>query len=150
MTRFTHQLLTYALLVAYGSVSLLGQGLHLLSAGHGLHVGDNVVECVEHHSHEEHGLAHHGHGGDAAPADEATHASGLAIQSRECNTQSHACEVCQFLGQVRSVPPAFVLAATPAQVADYAPHSAEATFSPVSLGPQAPRGPPAALFAWTA
>lgn len=143
MKRSTRQLLTYALLAAYSGVSLLGQGLHLLTAGHGAHVGDRVVECVEHHSHNEHAFALHGSGSLAASADEATHAAGLAIQSHECHTQSHACEVCQFLGQVRSLPPALVLAATTACIADDVPRSAESPFSPISLGPHAPRGPPA-------
>jgi hypothetical protein len=142
MKHSSRLLLTYALLVAYSSVVLLGQGMHLLSVGHGSHVGDHVVECLEHHSHAEHDFARHEHGGPVASADQASHSSELAIQSNACNNQSHACAVCQFLGQARSVPPAIVLATSNDHVADFVPLRAESAFLPIAFGPHAPRGPP--------
>ena len=87
-----------------------------------------------------------GHGNDAAqPAGNATYDSEPALTANNGDTHSHICEICQFLFQSIS---------QPAQVAppvDWQPLAVAAIsfpqsiYSPTSVGPQAPRGPPLAV-----
>jgi hypothetical protein len=119
------KLLTSLLLALYGSVSLLGYGLHEIA---GVHHHDHGVPAVAaqvgHHHH--HGPCSHHHG----PA-------GGSL------THAHDCEICVFLDQVRSEVPQLATAEFTEQLIADAVVAAPRVFSETAIGLHAPRGPPA-------
>jgi hypothetical protein len=130
------QFLRYVLLATYASISLLGDGLHLL-----LPEGDHQhhhhgIYVVSHSCHDE---QHADHDHDNDPCDCAEDAP-LAIS--ESDADSHVCEICSFLldavsqlaevsGPIDWQPLIVVAHANPQPI-----------YSLTYLGPQAPRGPP--------
>jgi hypothetical protein len=134
------KLLTYAITAVYGGLSLLGQGLHLLSEEHGPHFGGNVVECESHHgSHDAAACIL-----NLAGPLEAEQSGVPQLRANGCVTYSHACEVCEFLAQARSLPPQLAAAIERPHVAIIAPCVPPSFSALINLGPHAPRGPPIA------
>ena len=131
MRRSLRKLLTCSLLATYAGVSLLGYGLHWLTSGEDHHHDLCRVVCTE-HAHASHDHADHDH---ASPS----------FTTGGCVTDSHACEICEFLAHAVSQPPQ--IATTPdlhVLVADVPCHSQDFN-SPTILGLHAPRGPPQPL-----
>src|SRR5689334_13205498 len=133
------------LLVWCTSVSVLGQGLHLLVPGHTHHCYHHHAQCVV--SHSFHHQAHkHRHAGDEPVA----YAGSLARGSSSLATafvrgeaaETHVCGICAFLYQRLGVPVEIAehLTWQPLSVSLHA--VAKEMDSTTSLGPQAPRGPP--------
>ncbi len=144
--------LTFALLAAYGAIALLGQGLHSLAPHAGHHHGLDVVRCAIHgdehwhhdhlHGHDHHHDANGDHDhGPAGPAD-AEHDGGLVVTSSECAAHSHVCEICAFLSQLRSERAVLAAAVEWQPVAVAAICPPQRSYTPTSVGPHAPRGPP--------
>ncbi len=128
-------LLTYVLLATYAGIGILGEGLHGLvpEAGHNHHLGLTIVRCTDAH-----------YGGDQQYAARDT-TNDLASLTANCHSDSHLCEICQFLFEAISQP-----AEAPASI-DWQP-LVVATYSlprlihtPISLGSHVPRGPPLLL-----
>ena len=124
------------MLATYAGISILGEGLHELmpEAGHQHH--DGIFVVVTHQS---------GRGDPAAGfAGNLAYDSKPGLTANNGDVDSHICEICEFLFQSTS---------QPAQVAppvDWQPLVVAAVsvpqpiYSPASVGPQAPRGPPLA------
>jgi hypothetical protein len=141
------QLITVTLLALYGAVGLLGHGLHLLSGEDHHHIGRHVVRCSDHgeeHSHHHHHHADHRHH-HPATADEAERDTGLGMASSDCVPHCHDCQICAFLLQVRSEQPTVVTVVFSTQVVGAVPAALQRSYLPISVGPHAPRGPPASL-----
>jgi hypothetical protein len=140
--------LSYFLLATFASISLLGEGLHVLTLE------------VEHHHHHHRGLCvvtHARHdlriddqkvdfGVDARlfanGAERGATSADAVLTADDGEDDSHVCKICAFLAQVLSQPVEF------AAPLDWKPFVAAAqsrqqlTCTTTSLGPQAPRGPP--------
>jgi hypothetical protein len=123
------------LLATYAGIALLGEGLHELmpDAGHQHHHGLAVVHCAGDH------CCHAGH----ADHDNVSQLASLTVNS---DSDSHVCEICQFLFQAISQP-ANVAAPIDWQplVAANSQQPQQLLHLPISLGSHAPRGPPQLL-----
>jgi hypothetical protein len=124
--RAGRKLLILSLMALYGSVSLLGYGLHELSPAH-----QHAHATGTPHAHSHAGCSHHHH-----------HAYPL-IPDRPGLSDAHDCDICQLLHQLRSELPQIVafdgwqpLQTEIAGVARVQPSRAQA-------GLHVPRGPPA-------
>jgi hypothetical protein len=131
------RLLSLMLLGVYGSIVLLGHGLHELSAVHHHHHGPALVAAHVGHHHHDHGHPHHhgpysGHHHHPAPAP-----TGDSI------SHTHDCEICEFLAQIRSEMPQLVSADFSTRCVAEAAVAAPRVISQTPLGLHAPRGPPA-------
>ena len=127
------KLLTCILLATYASISLLGEGLHSLmpEAGHQHHHGLYVVTVNgERPHHDDHHASRSG-----------VHAA-VAVSSCGGDAESHICEICQFLFQSISQPVEMAAPIDWQPLVDAAVSLPEPIYSPASVGPQAPRGPP--------
>jgi hypothetical protein len=141
MRSFIGKLLSLTILAIYASVSLLGQGLHLLTphSHHAVRHSTSVAahcHCHEHHCQRSSDVA------DSQPSVEA-HASQSGFRSGEI-VETHSCEICAFLALAVSPPP---LAPTPliSEPLTVATISAPQPFyASIKLGANAARGPPAA------
>jgi hypothetical protein len=145
------QLVTVTLLGLYGTISLLGHGLHWLSAEDHRHIGRQVVRCsdagADHGHHHHHGHDHHGehHHHDSAAANEAEDDATLGVASTDCAAHCHDCQVCALLLQVRSEQAKLDFKIVWQQVVSAAPAALQRSYSPISVGLHAPRGPPLGL-----
>jgi hypothetical protein len=126
------KLLTAGLVALYGGISLLGYGLHELAPAHHHHaeLGHSAHACQHCSGHE--------HCDPAANDDLAAESAAIGNAAHD----SHECEICVFLAQMRSEQP-LVVAEIAWQhfVADaviVAPRIASQTI----LGLHIPRGPP--------
>ena len=140
------KILTCSLLATYAGISLLGQGLHLLTPHDGHHHGFEVVHCTTHgHAHEAHCCAGEEHSRDGHHGDHDQSAAGRFVVADGSISDSHACEICEFLFQAVSQPPQ--IAATPdlhILVADVScPH--KSLYSLTIVGLHSARGPPQLL-----
>jgi hypothetical protein len=141
----TRSILSCAAIAAYAIVALPGPALHEFLPGHGLHDGMNVVECATHHhsgdsdcvshQHVHHGCEHH----TASASD----VDGVRVQAQHCDLQSHACGICEYVALARSLPPQALRLTAGSHVVDETRCPAILTYLASSLGPQAPRAPPA-------
>jgi hypothetical protein len=139
--------LSCLLLATYAGISILGDGLHWLAHESGHHHGLVVVTCRDHCcAHAEHGADCHDHGsshcsgeGCGVPSTEPV------VTANDGDADSHVCGICAFLFQAVSQP------AEVAATIDWQPLVVVAVsvpqliYSPTSLGPHAPRGPPLLL-----
>jgi hypothetical protein len=146
MRSAVYKLLTCSLLATYVGISVLGQGLHLLTPDHGHHHhGLQVVTCTAHgHCHGGTCCANHPHS-EHADHEDRNHAPAGQIVTAGGASDSHNCEICEFLFQAVSQPP--LIAAVPdlhSLVAVAAlPH--HEIYSSAILGLHAARGPPQLL-----
>lgn len=126
MRRAGRKLLILSLMALYGSVSLLGYGLHELSPAH-----QHAHSTGTPHAHSHAGCSHHHH--HSLPP----------IPDRPGLSDSHDCDICQLLDQLRSELPQI------AAVGDWQPLRADipsvSANRPVKAlgGLHVPRGPPA-------
>jgi hypothetical protein len=157
MKSAARKILALTLLATYGGVAFLGQGLHFLAPHAGHHHGLEVVRCSIHgdehwqHDVEQHDHDHHGHSHDqdreSADSDAGCYGEcdGLIVTSSECAAESHVCEICAFLFQLKSERTDLAAAVDWQPVAvDFAPLQPP-TYQPTVLGPHAPRGPPVSI-----
>jgi hypothetical protein len=134
----SRNLLTYLLLATYAGIALLGEGLHELmpEAGHHHHLGLAIVHCSGDHCCDHDGQS---------DGDEHHTASGLASLTVNCHSDSHVCEICQFLLQAISQP------AEVAPPIDWQPlvvataSLPQPIYTATTRGDHAPRGPPLLL-----
>jgi hypothetical protein len=125
--RAGRKLLILSLMALYGSVSLLGYGLHELSPAH-----QHAHASGKPHTHSHAGCSHQHH---AHPP----------IPDRPGLSDAHDCDICQLLDQLRSELPQI------AAVGDWRPLLAEipsvSANRPVKApaGLHVPRGPPAII-----
>jgi hypothetical protein len=126
--------LTWTMLATYAGISLLGHGLHWLTPEdehhyHGL--AAVVYTCA----------AHHAHDGDCC-ADDHDQRSAVPTVTKSSITDSHDCEICEFLIHAVSQPAQVVT--TPDLHALVAEFSCEpqGIYSQALLGLHAARGPP--------
>jgi hypothetical protein len=131
------QFLSYVLVATYASISLLGDGLHLLlpAGEHQHHHGLYVVS----HRCDDSLYASHVHEAICCGSSEYTE-----FTASDCNADSHICEVCAFLYQAISQP-AEVAAPINWQPLVVAHADPQPLYSWTSLGAHAPRGPPLLL-----
>ncbi len=146
MRSIHRQLVCGTLLALYGVISLLGHGLHWLSPEERHHHGRQVGHC-EHdhvgHAHHHHGHAHHHHA--QAPLKRADRDRPQGFAATECATLAHDCDICTFLLQARSERPQLATTIVWHQVVAAALAAVQRSYSPISLGPHAARGPPSLL-----
>jgi hypothetical protein len=137
-----HKLLTCTLLATYVGISLLGQGLHELTPGHEHHHGFEVVTCTAHTHGDGDCCEHHQHGESGHHDDHDSQPVGPVVAATDGASDSHTCEICEFLVQAVSQPPQI------ATVPDLHPLVAVAAtphveiYSQAILGLHAARGPP--------
>jgi len=130
MPSLPRKLLTAGLLAIYGGIAVLGYGLHELAPGH--HHGP-AGECVAHDHDHDHGDC----------SDDVCHSHDHAVSpSGKSISDSHECEICVFLDQIRSERPTLA-----ADVVWYYQVAAVGVETPHILsqavpGLHAPRGPP--------
>jgi hypothetical protein len=131
MRTLPRKLLTAGLLAIYGGIAVVGYGLHDLAPGH--HHGP-AGECMAH----DHG--HDGHSHDAC--DSLLHRRAASSPCGESISDSHECEICLFLAQIRSERPTLAAEVVwqfqVAAVTVDTPH----ILSQAVAGLHAPRGPP--------
>jgi hypothetical protein len=94
MPSLLRKLLTAGLLAIYSGIAVLGYGLHELAPGH--HHGP-AGECLAH----DHGHGGHGHGA----CESHSHSHAASSPCGESISDSHECEICVFLAQIRSERP---------------------------------------------
>jgi hypothetical protein len=140
-----------SLLTAYGAVALLGHGLHWLSLDerhhHGFHLAHAAPSAESHahhhhagsHGHHNHHGTHHQHCSPAADCDRETPFEIAAID--EFN-HAHDCDICSFLLQIRSERPQVAAVIVCHSIVAAVPGTVQRSYSPVTLGPHAARGPP--------
>jgi hypothetical protein len=126
MRFFGRKRLSWVLLALYGSVGVLGYGLHELSAVDHHHHGQVAHAGHQHHHHCGHGPCS---GHDRGPAD-----AGIG--------SVHDCQVCEFLDQIRSERPAVVTGIVWQQLVAAVSVTAPRFSSEPILGLHVPRGPP--------
>jgi hypothetical protein len=142
------QFLSYVLLLACTSISLLGEGLHLL------------VPFAAHHHHHHHGrcivtYARHGTKHDDSHLVAIDHtrrysehtqlgtASSVAVLTANGHdADSHLCGICSFLFQIISQPVEVVAPHECEPLVDVTPNLRQLNCATTSLGLPAPRGPP--------
>lgn len=134
------------MLTIYGGISVLGDGLHMLMHEAGHHHGLDVV-CCETHSHAD--ADHHCdcHDPGCSASDDADYCLSSAeriVTASDCATHSHVCEVCAFLIQALSQPAEVAAPIDWQPLVVAAASRPQPIYSPTSLGPHAPRGPPLA------
>lgn len=138
--------LSCVLLAIYGGISVLGDGLHLLTHEAGHHHGLHVI-CRSIHGHAD-ALHNACHDPECSASVEAGYYLSFAdsvVTASACAGESHVCEACAFLSQALSQPAevAAPIGWKPLVVA--IAKSSRPIYSPESLGPHAPRGPPGFL-----
>jgi hypothetical protein len=133
------RLLISALLVMYTGISLVGHGLHWLSSADHHHHGLSAV-CSPDRVHSHNDCVHHGH--NSAHVVDADGQTRPSVAASAGVSECHDCDICAFLFQARSQSPqvAMIVSSQPVIAALAIPlHD---FYSPTSLGPHAPRGPP--------
>ena len=117
--------LSYLLLATYAGISILGDGLHELmpEAGHHHHHGLDIVNCASH-------------------ADAGTASTGEVLTVGDNDADSHVCEICKFLFEAVGQPAEVAATIDWQPFVAAAPSLLQSIYTPTSLGPQAPRGPP--------
>jgi hypothetical protein len=126
------KLLTCALLATYASISLLGEGLHEL-VPHNHHHAHHVVQCVAADEYGHCGCCHH---------DEHKKAQERTVTSGGCVSDSHSCEICEFLFQAVSEPPSIVATPDFHPVVVDLPCITHSLHTATVVGLHAARGPP--------
>jgi hypothetical protein len=126
------QILSYLLLATYASIAVLGDGLHWLAHETGHHHGEFLVTSTSHGLGHEHSL----------PLATGALPTGRVLSATDADVDSHVCGICTFLFQALSQP------AEVAATIDWQPvvvatiFQQQPIYSPTSVGPHAPRGPP--------
>ncbi len=130
----SRRLLSCILLATYAGISILGDGLHALmpEAGHHHHHGLCIVVTHESGNSDR----------DAALGGNAGQSSEPVVTASDGDIESHICQVCQFLFQSVSQRTDVVAPIDWQPIVVVAVSLALPIYSPASLGPQAPRGPP--------
>ncbi len=140
MRTIRHRFLSCLLLAAYAGISLLGDGLHLLLPEGQQHHHHHGTYVAGHSCHDsQHAYHHH----DDACCSDCSDDVGPAIS--DSDVDGHLCEICSFLVNAisQSVEAAAAVDWQPL-VVESEPET-QAVYSCISLGPQAPRGPPLLL-----
>jgi hypothetical protein len=138
--------LSYLLLAIYGGISILGDGLHLLTHEAGHHHGLYVACYVAHgHADADHGNCHDPGCSASDVADYYLSSSERGVAASDCANCSHVCEACAFLGQALSQPAELAAPIDWQPLVVAAASRPQPIYSPGSLGPHAPRGPPLSL-----
>jgi hypothetical protein len=131
MRSFPRKLLTAGLLAIYGGIAVLGYGLHDLAPG-------QVHSAAGEHVAHDHGHGDHSHGA----GDGHSHSHAASSPSGKSISDSHECEICIFLSQMRSERPTFSAEVVwQFQVAAVAVET-PCIVSQAICGLHAPRGPP--------
>jgi hypothetical protein len=126
MRYLPQKLMTLGLLAVYGSIAVLGHGLHEFSSAHHHHHHVAAGQCAGHqHDHC------HGHSRAAAPA------------AQNSLADSHDCEICVFLDQIRSDQPQLCAEIDWQPFAVDVPCAAPRNHSQAPAGLHVARGPPA-------
>jgi hypothetical protein len=118
-----------ALLAIYGSIAVLGQGLHLVAPED--HHHGPAAEAHQ-HSHAHFGPCCHDHEDACGAGDRSL-------------TDGHICSICDFLLQAVSQPAERAAAVVCQPHAGSAACRLESFHAPCEAGPHAPRGPPQLL-----
>jgi hypothetical protein len=137
MRSTVRKLLTCSLLATYVSVSVLGQGLHLLAPDNGHHHGLQVVTCAT-HGHCDGGACCHHHSDN----DQGHALAGQSVTSSGGAHDSHNCEICEFLFQAVGQPPQIADVPDLHPLVAVAASSHHEIYSSAILGLHAARGPP--------
>ena len=145
--------LSCLVLVNFASISLLGEGLHLLTPEterqhhhHHFH-GPCVVHRAAHdsrHDDADADLDHHARGLVAEASSEASSARSECAFSDDDGVDFHVCKICAYLFQAVSQPVQFVAPFEWRPLVVAAPSLHQLVYAHTSLGSQAPRGPPLA------
>ena len=130
MLFFSRKLLTAGLAAYYGGIALLGYGLHELSPAHNHGASGTVVTHAHSHSH----CVGHSHRHTHAPKTPAPGVPGIS--------DSHECEICVFLDQLRGERPQLAVAIHWQHFTVEVVSSTPEDFSQAILGLHSPRGPP--------
>lgn len=131
------QFLSYFLMATYASISLLGDGLHLLLPEGGQHHHHHGIHIAGHSCHDSQQDDHHH--GDTCCSD-CAHDVGPAIS--DAGADGHLCEICSFIVHAVAQPVEEVATIDWRPLIVQSQPETQAIYSCVSLGPQAPRGPP--------
>jgi hypothetical protein len=145
MTRATRNIVAFALIAAYGGISLLGHGLHWLVPENGHHHGHEIVRCAVHGSEHHHGHAHHAD--ESCPQHGATlcetqHDESPSVTAGDYIAHSHNCEICAFLALASGERPQICALFIAQHVAGSVPLSEQLAHSSATFGWHSPRGPP--------
>ena len=152
MARSSYKLrrvITSVLLLFYGTVGVLGYGLHDLFHVHdaGAHVGEATIACAEspccpghHHCHAERPTASHQHHTcnhlHRLVQQQLAERSGTAIDAID-----HECSICNFLTQAQEVP-LEVIATELVEAVSFGPPVSEVLFPLFLPSEHLARGPP--------
>lgn len=142
MKRATRQVLTCALVVLYGGITLLDQGLHLLVPTGVHHHGLELVGPVAAEAHGACPCATRDVRSRCSPQDAVADESHAALRSGGCVEDSHLCGICAYLIQARSGQIQLFTAANWQPLVATVVVTTEHYQSQALLGPYAPRGPP--------
>ena len=145
MRSILHKLLSCALLAAYASVMVIGEGLHSLTPGHDHHHGLSVITHSAHdhgHAHAHHGCQHHSHEHCCHNHDHDHVPAGPSIAALDGDMHSHECDICAFLYQAVSQPPQVATTPDLHPLVANVPCDVAERYSSALLGLHAARGPP--------
>ena len=142
MTRTARNLVAFAVIAAYGGISLLGHGLHWLLPEDGHHHGHEIVRCAVHGSDHHHG--HHHHTDESCTQQGATlcetqHDESLSVTAGGCIAHSHDCEICAFLALASSERPQISTLFIAQHLTGSAPLAEGPAYSSATLGWHSPR-----------
>jgi hypothetical protein len=137
------RILSYVLLAIYGGISILGDGLHLLTHEAGHHHGLNVVcRAIHGHADADHDNCHNPECSFSDVAEYGSSSADKVVTASGCASDSHVCEACAFLSQALSQPAEVAAPIDWQPLVVAAASRPESIYSPTSVGPHAPRGPP--------
>lgn len=144
MNSSTQRLVASVLVVLYGGVTLLDQGLHLLVPHSAHSLGMDVVEWSPTGDHAVcHGICCPA-GTVASFAGAAADGQNVALGSRDHDELSHPCAICEYLAQARSGQLQCFTAIDWRPLVTVTVVTDERHETQAVLGPYAPRGPPLA------
>jgi hypothetical protein len=142
MKSATRQALTCVLLVLYGGITLLDQGLHLLVPSEAHHHCVELVGGVAGGGYDDCGLALCGARHRSVPEKGAGGHAWVELRSGGRAESSHICPICAFLIQARSGQLQLFTAVDWRPLVAYVAVATEHLQFQALLGPYAPRGPP--------
>lgn len=140
------KLLTCLLLATYAGISVLGQGLHWLSADDAHHHDFAAVGCAAHcHAHN-HACVCHDHDSSAlADTEHEKTPVDQAVSASNAIADSHVCEICEFLLTAVSQPPQLAAPPVSQPLVATVPPPLERVYSSLARSTHTPRGPPQLL-----
>jgi hypothetical protein len=146
MANIRRQVVAIVLIAAYGGISILGHGLHLLAVEDCYHQGLEVVRCSVHGAGHHHGHTHDDgseHCGSHNTPSSESEDDTLGVTAGGCVAHSHQCEICAFLALVTGSRPNISEIAIGQQVIGSTLLVEQLSNLTALPGPHTPRGPPA-------